>query len=148
MTVAPHHLRRYIIERASGRTPRPEFAFYAPDVGAWLRCDETTARRHEHHRRIRVEGLPWCDVLGHQTSVADDEALQVFFLTVAPDDWSQLAAAVREHSKRCLRDWIAAGSRIIAAVDPDVALSSGALPGPLSGWPPARGTGQRSMLPR
>jgi hypothetical protein len=145
---APHHLRRYVIEKASGRTPRAEWAFYEPNVCAWIRCDEPTARRHEHHRRIRIEGLPWCDVLGHRTDVRDDEAMQIFFLTIDPGGWLQFAAAVREHPTRCLRDWTAAGTRIIAAVS-DVATSAASgTPGPLARWPKARGTGQRSLLPR
>jgi len=148
MTVQPHILRRYVIERASGRVPRHEFAFYAADIGAWIRCDETTAKRHKHHRRVRKDGLPWCDTLGHCTDVADDEALQVFFLTVAPEDWSQLAAVVREHPKRCLLEWKASGARIINAVSSDSASAVSGAPGPLSGWPATRGTGQRSLLPR
>lgn len=118
MTVQLHHLRRYVIDRASGQTPRHEFAFFAPGVGAWIRADEITARRHEYWRRIRIKGRDWCDVLGHQTSVRDDVALQTFFMTFALDDWPSLAAAVREHPARCLRDWRTAGSRIIAAVAP------------------------------
>lgn len=148
MTVQPHILRRYVIERASGRAPRHEFAFYAPDLGAWIRCDETTARRHEHHQRVRKDGLPWCNTLGHCTDVADDHTLQVYFLTLAPDDWTRLASAVCRYPKRCLRDWSAAGARIIAAVSGAAGVIAPETAGPLSGWPAARGTGQRSMLPR
>lgn len=149
MTVAPHTLRRYIIERANGRTPRHEWAFYSSDLGAWIRTDEMTARRHEHHQRIRVEGLPWCDVLGHQTSVRNDEALQIYFLTIDdPEDWRRLEIAVRDHLKRCLRDWRASGTRIMAAVSPETAAPVPDTPGPLDGWPASRGEGQRSMLPR
>ncbi|WP_316232940.1 hypothetical protein [Bradyrhizobium sp. SZCCHNPS2010] len=148
MTIEPHTLRRYVIERASGRTPRHEYAFYEPRLGVWIRCDEMTARRHEHHRRIRIEGRPWCEVMGLQTAVADDFPLQTYFLTITPDDWPHLAVAVHEHPARCLRDWRDAGSRIIAAVS-DVATSpTPETPGPLDSWPAARGTGQRSMLPR
>lgn len=149
MTVAPHLLRRFIIEKASGRTPRPEWAFYEPTLGAWIRTDETTARRHEHHQRIRIEGRAWCDVLGHQTSVADDLALQVFFLTLSGDDWPRLAAVAREHPARCLKEWTTSGKKIIAAVSDvasDVATSD--VPGALDGWPEKRGEGQRFMLPR
>lgn len=149
MTVQPHVLRRYVIERASGRTPRYEWAFYSADLGAWIRTDEMTARRHAHRQRIRIEGLPWCEVLGHQTSVADDMPLQMYFLTLDQDDWPRLAAVAREHPKRCLREWRASGARIIAAVSDvasDVATSD--VPGALDGWPAARGDGQRSMLPR
>lgn len=149
MTVAPHILRRYVIERASGRTPRPEWSYYAADVGAWIRTDETTARRHEHHQRIRIEGRPWCDVLGHRTDVADDMPLQIFFLTIDPEDgWSRLAAVAREHPARCLKEWTASGRRIMAAVSPETAALLPETPGPLDGWPKERGEGQRSMLPR
>lgn len=149
MTVQPHVLRRYVVERASGRTPRHEWAFYTPDIGAWVRTDEMTARRHEHHQRIRTEGIPWCEVLGHQTSVADDMPLQVFFLTIDPEGgWSRLAAFAREHPARCLRDWRASGKRIMAAVTSEMAAPVSGTPGPLDGWPPKRGEGQRSLLPR
>ncbi|MDR6303759.1 hypothetical protein GGQ85_001455 [Nitrobacter vulgaris] len=148
MTVAPHILRRYVIDRASGRTPRHEWAYYAPDLAAWIRTDETAARRHEHWRRIRKAGQPWCDVMGHQTAVADDLALRMFFLTVSGDDWPSLAAAVREHSKRCLRDWTAAGQHLMAAVTGATAAVIPDTPGPLDGWPAARGDGPRSLLPR
>lgn len=144
MTVAPHTLRRYVIDRAAGRIPRPEWSYYAADIGAWIRADETTARRYEHYRRVRMEGHPWCDVLGHRTDVADDTALQMFFLTIPGDDWSRLAIQVMQHPTRCLESWRAAGALILAAVDPDASASGG----PLSDWPPSRGTGPRSLLPR
>lgn len=147
MTVAPHTLRRYVIDRATGRTPHAEWSYYSPDIGAWILVSETTARQHEYHRRVRIEGQPWCDVLGHRTAVADDTALQTFFLTITPDGWHRLAIDVAQHPKRCLREWRAAGARIIAAVDPDAAPSR-ATAGPLSEWPTSRGTGPRSMLPR
>jgi len=148
MTVAPHLLRRYVIDRASGRSPRPEWSYYSPDLGAWLRVDETAARRYEHYRRIRQEGRPWCNVLGHRTDVADDQPLQVYFLTVQSDEWPRLALAVMRAPTRCLRQWRSAGQRLIAAVDPSAASPSGTTSGPLSDWPKARGTGPRSMLPR
>lgn len=147
MTVAPHLLRRYVIDRASGRSPRPEWSYYSPDIGAWLRADEATARRHEHHRRVRQEGRRWCNVLGHRTDVADDEALQVYFLTIPSGDWPRLSIAVMRRPSRCLLEWRAAGTRIISTVS-GTTPASGTAPGPLDGWPKARGTGPRSMLPR
>lgn len=134
MTVQPHVLRRYVIERANGRTPRHEWEFYAADISAWIGTDETSARRHEHHHRIRVEGRQWCDVLGHRTDVAED--------------WHHLEIAGREHPKRCLRNWSASRKRIMAAVASETAAVIPATPGPLDGWPAARGEGQRSLLPR
>lgn len=148
MTIAPHVIRRYVIDRACGRMPRKEWEFCASDIGAWIRADETTARQHEHHRRVRTEGQPWCDVLGHRTAVRDDLALQVYFETIPHDDWPRVAIAVMRRPTRCLRDWRAAGARIIAAVDPGAGPSGTLGSGPLSGWPKARGTGARSMLPR
>lgn len=148
MTVAPHVLRRYIIGSAAGRSPHLEWSFLSQDIGAWILADEATARRHEHHRRIRMDGRPWCHVLGHRTDVADDEALQVYFLTIASDEWPRLAIAVMRAPTRCLRDWRASGSRIIAAVDATAAPSGTTSSGPLSDWPKSRGTGPRSMLPQ
>lgn len=144
MTIAPHVLRRYVIDRASGRSPRAEWSYLSSDIGAWVRADETTARRHEHRRRIRMEGRPWCDVLGHRTDVADEQALQVYFLTIQPDQWPRLAFAAAIAPTRCLREWREAGARLIAAVESGIEPRSETL----SGWPKARGTGPRSMLPR
>lgn len=146
MTVKPHVLRRYVIEKASGRTPRPEWAYYAPDLDAWIRTDETSARCHEHHRRIRVGGREWCEILGHQTDVRDDFALQVYFLTLSGDDWPCFAAAVRESPGRCLREWTAAGTHIIATVMFDETSDSSGIRGQLTEWPDTRGTGRRSLL--
>jgi hypothetical protein len=148
MGAQPHVLRRYVIERASGRAPRDEWAYYAANLGAWIRTNEMTARRHEHHRRIRTEGLPWCNVLGHQTDVHDDEALQIFFMTVSREDWPRLAAAIRERPARCLRDWTSSGKLIMAAVTPETAGPLPNVPGSLDGWPSERGSGQRSLMPR
>jgi hypothetical protein len=148
MTVAPHLLRRYVIDRAAGRMPHLEWSFLAPDVGAWVLADHATAQRHEHHRRVRQDGRPWCEVLGHRTEVRDDQALQVYFLTIAQDEWSGLALAAMRAPTRCQREWRAAGERLIAAVDLEMAAPSGtATPRPLGDWPKARGTGPRSMLP-
>lgn len=148
MTVALHLLRRYVIERATGRTPRAEWSYYAPDLGAWIRTDEITARRHEYHQRIRTEGREWCEVLGHRTDVRDDLPLQTYFLTIDPDEWHRLEIAIRDHPKRCLREWQASGKRIIAAVSPETAAIIPDTPGPLDGWPEKRGEGQRSLLSR
>lgn len=148
MTISPHLLRRYVIDRAAGRAPHAEWSYLSQDIGAWILADETSARQHEHHRRVRKRGQSWCDVLGHCTVVRDDIDLQMYFATIAVDEWSRLAIDVMRRPSRCLRDWRASGSRIIAAVDPTAASPSGTTSGPLSGWPPARGTGPRSMLPR
>jgi hypothetical protein len=148
MTVAPHMLRRYVIDRAAGRSPRQEWAYYESRLGVWIRCDKSVAERHEEQRRIRKDGLPWCPILGHCTDIRDDFDLQMHFLTVPQDDWPRMASTVRARPERCLKDWRASGTRIIAAVSigPEAPVSG--TPGPLAGWPNERGTGQRSMLPR
>lgn len=148
MTVAPHTLRRYVIDRAAGRAPRYEWAYYEPRLCAWICCDEGAAKRHEEQRRIRKDGLAWCPILGHRTDIRDDFTLQMYFLTVPQDDWSRMASAVRARPKRCLNDWRASGTRIIAAVSTELVATASGTPGPLGGWPKERGTGQRSMLPR
>jgi len=146
MTVTAPILRRYVIDRAAGRSPRPEWSFFDPDLGAWIRADEMTARQHEYSRRIRRTGEPWCEVLGARTDVSEDTALQGFFATLASEDWSRLALAVMRRPQACLKEWQAAGLRIVAAVSGTAII--GAPPGPLSGWPSERGRGQRSMLRR
>jgi len=146
MKVLPHQLRRYVIDKAAGRSPRHEWQYFDASMNAWYRADEGRARSHEHFRRSRQDGHGWCDVLGHRTSVADDLELQAFFLTIAEDEWPRLATAVRRCAVRCLREWRASGARIIASVDPASSSPSGQ--GALAGWPLKRGQARRSMMPR
>jgi hypothetical protein len=133
-----------VVDRAAGRSPRPEWEYYSGDIGAWLRADENTARQHAHHRRVRKTGDDWCVVMGRRTGVADDITLQMYFLTVRSDEWPRLALAVMRRPTRCLSEWRAVGSRIVAAVSPGVPASGR---GPLWKWPEERGIGARSMLP-
>jgi hypothetical protein len=140
-------LRRYVLERAAGRIPAAEYVRLeevAPGVGGWIRCDEKTARESEHWRRLRRPGALWCPVLGNRLGVAQDVALQAYFLTVPEDGWQRLANEVRRCPLECLRRWRDAGRRILAA---SVAQTSGALPPPgrLAGWPAQRGIGSRSL---
>jgi hypothetical protein len=148
MTVTPHLLRRYVLDRAAGRSPHKEWTYLAPEIGAWVLVDQAGAQNHEPRRRIRQEGRAWCDVLGHRTAVRDDIALQAYFLTMFPDEWSRLALAVMRRPKTCLGTWRASGMRLIASVDASAVPSSSPMKGPLDGWPKARGSGPRSMLPQ
>ncbi|QDL99518.1 hypothetical protein FLL57_20355 [Rhodopseudomonas palustris] len=146
MTLSPAVvlLRRYVLERASERFPCKEFARYDFNIGAWVRCDEATARASEHWRRLRRSSAAWCPVLGSRTDVLTDDALQAFFLTISEDEWQRLATRVGKRPKACLRDWREAGRRILSAVSNDHP-ESGASPGKLAGWPTARGTGRRGL---
>jgi hypothetical protein len=67
---------------------------------------------------------------------------------VLPDEWSRLALAVMRRPKKCLGTWRDSGMRLIATVDASAVPSPPPIPGPLDGWPKARGTGPRSMLPQ
>jgi hypothetical protein len=148
MTMVSHKtllLRRYVLERATGRVPRREFARYDVDLGVWIRCDEPVARDSEYWRRLRKPAHPWCDVLGCQTAIADDDALQAYFETIDPENWSSLAQAVRTNSSRCFRAWRDAGERILAAVSGTIAVGGGRSEGSLTGWPLLRGSALRSL---
>jgi hypothetical protein len=138
-------LRRYVIERAAGRIPAAEWVRYEPALGAWLYCDERTARTAQYRRRLRKPDALWCPVLGNRIGIAANVALQAFFETIEADGWPRLAAAVRVRPSDCLRRWRESGRRIIAAM---AANPSGDRPPPgrLVGWPTRRGTGLRSLL--
>jgi hypothetical protein len=140
-------LRRYVLERAAGRVPRQEYARYDSSVDAWVRCDEAAARDAEHWRRLRKPAAPWCPVLGPQTDIADDDALQAFFVTAADDGWQRLAARVGKRPTACLREWRESGRRILDAVSLDHPRRA-APPGKLAGWPIGRGTGRRGLQAR
>lgn len=142
-------LRRYVLERAAGRVPAAEYARLeemGEGIGAWIRCDRQTAQAARHWRRLRRAGTLWCPVLGSRLDIAQDAALQAFFMTIPDDDWSRLAAAVRARPSDCLRRWQQAGRRILVAAAA-VAMGNPPPPGRLAGWPGQRGTGPRSLLP-
>lgn len=142
----PSVLRRYVIRRATGG-PCPEYArlvLIGRSLAAWVRSDERAACASDRWRRIRLPGGPWCPVLGHILVIAQDVALQAYFETISAEGWKTLEIDVRRSPARCLREWRAAGHRIIAAA---TAASRGrGLPGRLSGWPAKRGSGARSLL--
>lgn len=138
-------LRRYVNGRARNRIHN-EYVRYDSYLGAWLLCDEGTARAHAHWRRIRHPGQPWCPVLGRNVAVASDTALQSFFEAIGPEEWRRLELAVRLDPSRCLREWRAQGDRLIAAVR--AAAEGHSERGQLSGWLSKRGTGARSLLPQ
>lgn len=139
------HLRRYVLERAAGRVPRKEYARYDHGVGAWIRCDEAEVRESIHWRCLRRPATPWCPVLGPQTEIHHDDALQAFFATIAEDEWSRLSTTVRKRPAACLREWKQAGQRILYAVSGDYSGSE-ILPGRLAQWPTSRGAGQRILV--
>lgn len=137
-------LRRYVLERAAGRTPRKEHARLDVSVGAWIRCDEALALASEHWRRLRRPAEPWCPVLGKQTRIFDDDALQAFFATVPEDGWQQMATRVGKRPGACLREFKESGRRILDAVSGDNHRTRAPL-GKLAGWPLGRGKGRRGF---
>lgn len=139
-------LRRYVIDRAAGRVAS-EWSRYDEELGAWVRCTELAARSAEHWRRLRRPGTLWCPVLGNRLKIAQDMALQAYFLTIPEDSWSRLANAVRSRPRHCLYRWRETGRRILNAT---AVHSSGeqSPPGKLTGWPRARGRGARSLIIR
>uniref|UniRef100_A0A9E8CTG9 Uncharacterized protein n=1 Tax=Bosea sp. NBC_00436 TaxID=2969620 RepID=A0A9E8CTG9_9HYPH len=139
-------LRRYVIRRSSGAYPCPEYArrIEIDGIGAWQRCDERAARAADRWKRMRVPRRPWCPVLGNRLDIAQDLALQSFFAIADDADWFRMEQDVRRHPRRCLAEWRAAGHRLIVAAQ--AAAAGHRAPGKLSGWPPKRGTGPRSLI--
>ncbi len=139
-------LRLYVIRRSSGAYPCPEYARRVPIEGvspAWVECDEPAARGSDRWNRMRIQGRPWCRILGTRLNIVQDIALQSFFATATDDDWLRLEQEVRRHPRRCLSAWCAAGHRVIEAIR--AAAAGHRAPGRLSGWPIKRGTGSRSL---
>ena len=140
-------LRRYVLAKADGRVPRPEWAHFAMlqgDVGAWILADESAAKAHTHWRRIRVRNEPWCPVLGHDIGIAIDAALQTYFRLQGDETWPRLALAARRNPERCLREWRETGRRVRDAV-----LNGPVENRPLKGWPGTkRRIGARSYRAR
>lgn len=140
-------LRRYVLRRARGAYPCPEYAFCIPIEGvgsAWLRCDEKAARASDRWRRVRLPGRPWCPVLGNHVAIAQDVELQSFFTTIADDGWSRLEHEARRRPRHCLPQWRATGVRLILAAQ--AAAAGYCVAGKLSGWPSKRGSGVRSLV--
>lgn len=137
-------LRRYVIQRSRGERA-PEFARLVDldGTGAWLYADERAARASNRWRRLHVPGRPWCPVLGRHVEVAHDTELQSYFVTVTEGEWQLMELDVRRRPTCCLEEWRAAGRRLIDAAR--AASAAHRLPGKLSGWPKARGTGPNSM---
>ena len=75
-------LRRYVRERAAGRTA-PEWIVYDDRLRAWtVAASEAAATTSGRDwRRVRQPSEPWCAVLGRDLTVARDDALQAVFVT-------------------------------------------------------------------
>lgn len=114
-------------------------------VGGWIRCDEKTAREAEHWRRFRKPGALWCPIIGNHLGIAQDAALQAYFLTVPEDGWQHLASGRGLAPDVAVPCWRDAGRRVLRTSSVQM---SGALPPPgrLAGWPARPGTGPRSLL--
>lgn len=139
-------LRRYVINRSAGVFPHPEYAKFDAihGVGAWIKCGRREARESGRWKRLRIEGRPWCPILGSRVAVAHDVELQAFFSTVRDGDWFPLERAVRQRPSLCLAEWREAGRRLISVVQSS-ALGT-AEPGKLAGWPKGRGKGHRTPI--
>jgi hypothetical protein len=127
-----HALRRYVRNRAHGRTAA-EYVRYDESLRCWVASTATEAAGRcdgRAFRQVRRPGLPWCQWLGMDTRIAEDHALQSFFELHArePHHWQRLLKTVGRNRQRALRDWRAQGRSILARVrvqeafGPDVVL--------------------------
>ena len=139
-------LRRYVRERAAGRTA-PEWVTYDSDLRAWTVSGseaEATASGRDW-RRVRRPGEPWCAVLGWDLTVARDDALQAVFVTHEPDDlsaWRRMFLDADRAPARCLSDWRARGHRLLAAVSGEPVVAGETLAARFA----VRGRGKRGLV--
>lgn len=138
-------LRRYVRERAAGRTA-PEWITYDDSLAAWtVAASEAAATTSGRPwRRTRQPGEPWCVVLGRDLTVAADDLLQALFVSLDSDDlsaWRCLFLAVDRSPEHCLVEWRARGRRLLATVagEPDPEAES------LAARFASRGAGKRSL---
>ncbi|MCB5205324.1 hypothetical protein LH464_22950 [Neorhizobium sp. T786] len=114
-------LRRYIKAKAAGRKSMGYVYPIKHDSGivGWVGCDKKKAQQKAGSRRYRQPG-PWCDVLGHDTSIKDDQYLTAFFgLNVTDDaileshDWNRLLPKVTTDRVKALRAFRLKGMEIL-----------------------------------
>lgn len=118
-----HALRRYVRNRAAGRT-MPEYVRIERDMPGSVveiasdsvesagRCDGRA------FRQVRRDGLPWCPYLGTDTRISEDHQLQAFFELHAtdPHDWTRLFKEVTRNRQAALRNWRRQGRDAIARI--------------------------------
>lgn len=114
-------LRRYIRDKAAGRKAMEYVYPIKHDSGivGWAGCDKHKAQEKAGSRRYRQPG-PWCEVLGHDTSIKDDQFLAAFFeLSVTDDiileshDWNRLLPKVTTDRLKALRTFRSRGMEIL-----------------------------------
>lgn len=118
-------LRRYVREKAAGRKA-PEYVYqlqHAGGIVALVRCgkDQTdNGKTKIFPQRFRKPG-PWCETLGHDTSIADDCALMAFLEMKSTDDpkessheWSRLLREVSRDRIKAVRTFRNRGFEILA----------------------------------
>lgn len=111
-------LRRYVREKAAGRKA-PEYVYpvhHGKGLIALVRCEKASQPKAQ---RFRQPG-PWCDILGSDTSIADDQTLMAFLEMKASDDpkedaheWSRLLHEVSRDRVEALRTFRNKGFEIL-----------------------------------
>lgn len=115
-------LRRYVREKAAGRKA-PEYVYplkHAGGIVALVRCGEHENEDKIIPQRFRRPG-PWCETLGHDTTISSDSALMAFLEMKASDDpkegaheWSRLLREVSRDRVKALRAFRNKGFEILA----------------------------------
>jgi len=112
-------LRRYVREKAAGRKA-PEYVYpvnHGKGLIALVRCEKGSQPKAQ---RFRKPG-PWCETLGHDTSISSDSALMAFLEMKSTDDpkedaheWSRLLREVSRDRVKALRTFRTKGFEIMA----------------------------------
>ncbi len=145
-----HALRRYVRNRADGR-PAHEFVRFDPATACWLESNTTEAAGRcdgKAFRQVRRPGLPWCEWLGADIRIAEDQALQAFFELRAREghDWLRLLKEVSRNRQKALREWRREGRDTLARVRMQKALGPEVrLPSTLADEFRVPGRGMRSL---
>jgi hypothetical protein len=119
-----HALRRYVRNRAAGRT-MPEYVridlTMTPGALTEIASDRAEAGAlcdGRRFRQVRRKGLPWCPYLGTDTRISEDHALQAFFELHAAerDDWQRLKTEVNRNRRAALRNWRRRGREVLTRI--------------------------------
>ncbi len=114
-----HALRRYVRDKAAGRRAG-EYVYparYGKGLIVLIGCDKEV---QPNWQRFRRPG-PWCDVLGHDTSIKDDPMLMAYLEMQSEDDpkeeiheWNRMLKEVTRDRVKALRTFRNRGLEILA----------------------------------
>lgn len=105
-------LRKYLA-RAAAQLPSIEYTNFG------IGCNFPTYQQNKDtSRRIREENADWCNWLGKNTVIKNDEQLQAFFSENADEndggDWSFLLKQFNRNRQKTMQEWQMQGREIIS----------------------------------